>query len=174
MKPSIAYFLPLLPSTLGATIYLAGDSTMAPGGGGSGTDGTSTTTLSILNKHRQTDSNRMGRIHLLLHLRHRLQQSPRRPQCPLLHPRRPLRRNRQHPPKRRLRGDRIRPQRRRLAIFGRRQRPHRLSRYGEINLQHGIQRSIRDRAHLPGVHSERGEAVQGKGCFGGCLLADTE
>lgn len=37
---SIAFFLFLLPSTLGATIYLAGDSTMAAGGGGSGTNGT--------------------------------------------------------------------------------------------------------------------------------------
>lgn len=37
---SIAFLLSLLPSTLGATIYLAGDSTMAAGGGGSGTDGT--------------------------------------------------------------------------------------------------------------------------------------
>jgi len=37
---STAFFLSLLPSALGATIYLAGDSTMAAAGGGSGTDGT--------------------------------------------------------------------------------------------------------------------------------------
>ena len=41
MKPSILSLLATsLPTSLATTIYLAGDSTMATGGGGSGTDGT--------------------------------------------------------------------------------------------------------------------------------------
>lgn len=39
---TVAAVLSLLPSALGRTLYLAGDSTMAPGGdgAGTGTDGT--------------------------------------------------------------------------------------------------------------------------------------
>ncbi|KAF9074832.1 SGNH hydrolase [Rhodocollybia butyracea] len=36
---AVAFVLSLLPSCLGRTLYLAGDSTMASGGGGAGTDG---------------------------------------------------------------------------------------------------------------------------------------
>ena len=45
MKP--AAFLALIPSALGTTIYLAGDSTMAASGTGSGTAGTRSPRLQI-------------------------------------------------------------------------------------------------------------------------------
>lgn len=40
MKPLAILVIALVASVNGQTVYLAGDSTMAPGGGGAGTDGT--------------------------------------------------------------------------------------------------------------------------------------
>ncbi|GMF71841.1 unnamed protein product [Aspergillus oryzae] len=61
---SVLLPLSLLPSVLGATIYLAGDSTMAASGGGSGTDGEKTRNSAACGM--QTDNRRFDAIADLL------------------------------------------------------------------------------------------------------------
>lgn len=88
----------------GQTVYLAGDSTMAPDGGGKGTEGKllpspplphfSHPSL-IIFKTNPSSFLRLGSIPPLLSQNPRHQQSLCRPLCPQFHPRKSFRRNRE-------------------------------------------------------------------------------
>lgn len=118
-KAILPLALALIGQAAGQTVYLAGDSTMAPGGGGTGTEGKAVsltiviTMIKDLCEKLTTDPYsflRLGPIPALF------PQYPCRQQglcwtfCPQLHTRRSIRRDRKAAPERRLRRYRIRPQ----------------------------------------------------------------
>lgn len=91
---------PTHPAAAKPTVWLAGDSTMAPGGGGNGTEGMFRrflVTVSALAEHSRGRiiltlcHNRMGSVPSLLTFHPRHQQRYRRPFSTLLHPRRSFR-----------------------------------------------------------------------------------
>ena len=128
------------------TVYLAGDSTMARASGVT----TGSFQVSPPHHHQSNSLTRLGRLPPLLALPYRRQQSHRWPQLPLLHARRPLRRDHQPRATQRHRRHRIRAQRRRLA-FIQRQRPFSLRRRRFRNMPNDIQRCQGDRPHIPVV-----------------------
>ena len=136
-------------------VYLAGDSTMALGGGGTGTQGTYSSPPSFPKSLRNTNHLRLGCLPPLLpHRCNRNQRRRRRPLCPLLHKRRALHNPHQRRRIRRHRHHRIWAQRRGLPL-PHRQRTLRLRRLRHRNLHH---RRRRRRANLRHVPYQRGQS----------------